>query len=479
MAVALVVSGLPLGAFLTPVLVAVLLVAAHLVELVGTVPLAVWARLHDAAFLLPVLWSALRGAGAVPWEMLLWLVFVPGAVATLLLLAWVRWLAARAGVGGAVRRLGARRPRADDLAERRLENLAAEAAVACGVPAPRVRIVDTPAVNAAAIGRDPRDAVLVATRGFVDTLPRDEARAVVAHLVGSVANGDLRIATAVLAALQTWGLIGLLLEAPFGRHARAALRDFARVTRDARHGRLRRRDAARVLDLLLEGTRTENDDVARYTETGPVFENPVPLLLVELPLLVTFGLAAIAAKTLMFGATLLVAGPWVTRLWRARRRLADATAVQLVRDPDDLARALRRMSAADTVVPGAIAMNFLFPVWDPAADRDTTRTDAAAGLLGMHLEPTARLERLGALGAALQAGERAPRPPLAARLRAALPAWREVAEFVVALAAATLIVAAMIAATVAAASCVLMVLWWVLRQLFVAPPARLVGGGGH
>src|SRR5215207_292137 len=40
-------------------------------------------------------------------------------------------------------------------------------------------------------------------------------------------------------------------------------------------------------------------------------------------------------------------------MWRARRYLADATAVQLTRYPDGLARALQRLGDKGTTIPGS------------------------------------------------------------------------------------------------------------------------------
>jgi hypothetical protein len=53
--------------------------------------------------------------------------------------------------------------------------------------------------------------------------------------------------------------------------------------------------------------------------------NPLVLLFGYLPLLLTVGVAAIAAKAVIWLFTLLVSGPIVAFLWRTRRRLADAT----------------------------------------------------------------------------------------------------------------------------------------------------------
>lgn len=47
-----------------------------------------------------------------------------------------------------------------------------------------------------------------------------------------------------------------------------------------------------------------------------------------------------------------VVRPLIALLWRARRHLADASSVQLTRNPDGLARALVSLNAKGGVVPG-------------------------------------------------------------------------------------------------------------------------------
>jgi hypothetical protein len=63
-------------------------------------------------------------------------------------------------------------------------------------------------------------------------------------------------------------------------------------------------------------------------------------------LLVPFVLAAATTRYLTSLATMLCLGPLLTAAWRARRFLADATAVQLTRDPNGLAHALQRLDRA-------------------------------------------------------------------------------------------------------------------------------------
>ena len=87
--------------------------------------------------------------------------------------------------------VGARPPSADP-AEQRLVHLVAEVAIAAGVPAPRVLVVDDRVANAAVVGHSAADATIVVPRGLLDELGRDATGAVVADLLALGAGGDLR-----------------------------------------------------------------------------------------------------------------------------------------------------------------------------------------------------------------------------------------------------------------------------------------------
>ena len=399
MVVALALSGIPLSVLVSPLLVAAAAAVLLLVDLVAPVPAEATAWLDRAFHLLPMVWSAVRRPEVdVPWGRLTVLFVVPGTTLMLLLWAAVRIAFRRTGVGGVLRRIGGRPPRPGDLAEQRAVNLVQEVAVAAGVPAPRVLMVDVPSANLAATGLTMEDATVVVTRGFVDLLPRDAQQALVAHVMGSVGNGDLRVASEILTVLQTWGLVTLLLEAPMLPSSRASLR---LVVTTAARGLRGRADAAsreQALDRLLAGAGHEGGMGSEELEQLPDL-HPLVLLFGYLPVLVVLGPIAIAAKAVIWLFTLVLAGPLVALLWRTRRRLADATAVRLTRYPGALAAALRTLAGLDVVIPAAVPVHFLFPVWDPLLDRDETRTDVTSVLLRMQLPLEPRLRRLERLGA--------------------------------------------------------------------------------
>ena len=76
---------------------------------------------------------------------------------------------------------------------RAAENLA----IAAQVPLPRLYVIDTPAMNAFATGRDPQHAVICATRGLLTALDQSELEAVIGHEMGHIVDYDIRLMTVV------------------------------------------------------------------------------------------------------------------------------------------------------------------------------------------------------------------------------------------------------------------------------------------
>jgi Zn-dependent protease with chaperone function len=102
---------------------------------------------------------------------------------------------------------------ASDLLEQRLCNVVEEMAIASGVPVPRVYLLPSErSLNAFAAGARPNEAVVVVTRGLLETLSRDELQGVIAHEFSHILNGDMRINLRLV-----WVLHGLLMIALVGR----------------------------------------------------------------------------------------------------------------------------------------------------------------------------------------------------------------------------------------------------------------------
>lgn len=62
-----------------------------------------------------------------------------------------------------------------------------------GLPMPKVYIIDDPAPNAFATGRNPEHAVVAATTGLLDVMNDTELEGVMAHELGHVKNYDIRV----------------------------------------------------------------------------------------------------------------------------------------------------------------------------------------------------------------------------------------------------------------------------------------------
>jgi heat shock protein HtpX len=78
-----------------------------------------------------------------------------------------------------------------------LLNVVREMSLAAGVPMPRVYLIDDSAPNAFATGRDPEHASVAVTTGLLDKLDREELQGVIGHELAHVANYDIRFSLLV------------------------------------------------------------------------------------------------------------------------------------------------------------------------------------------------------------------------------------------------------------------------------------------
>ena len=458
--VVLAVSGIPLSVIISPLLVAAAAVPVYLADLVFDVPPAVTGWLDRVFSLLPTMWAAVRRSDvSMPWDWLVGLFVVPGLVAVVVLWAVVRLTFRRTGVGGVLRRLKARPPRSGDLAEQRVANLVHEVAVAAAVPPPRVLVIDAQAANVGAAGLTMNDATVVVTRGFVDRLPRDAQQAVIAHVMASVGNGDLILAAEILTLLQVWGLVSLMLDAPLVSAPRASLMLVGRTALAALRDRADAASRELAVDTLLAGSTFEHLDSDELEQMPDL--HPLLLLFGYAPVLLTIGPAAAAAKAIIW-LTLFVMAPLVSVLWRTRRKLADATAIQLTRYPAALAEAYRTLAGLDMKVPGAVEVHFLFPVWDPAVDLDQTRQDVTSAVMHLQLALEPRLRRLERLGARADGSVLAVSDPGYS--------WGDVAQGAGWISVGAVMLAGVMALSVVGAAATLYGLGWLLHKVLVAFP---------
>jgi heat shock protein HtpX len=86
---------------------------------------------------------------------------------------------------------------------RTVENLA----ITNGMPMPKVYLINDPAPNAFATGRDPKHAVVAATTGLVHMMNDSELEGVMAHEMGHVKNFDIRVMMIVFGLVSAIGLI--------------------------------------------------------------------------------------------------------------------------------------------------------------------------------------------------------------------------------------------------------------------------------
>jgi heat shock protein HtpX len=78
-----------------------------------------------------------------------------------------------------------------------LMNVVQEMAIAANVPMPAVYVIDDTAPNAFATGRDPKHASMAITTGLLEKLDREELQGVIGHELSHVRNFDIRFSLIV------------------------------------------------------------------------------------------------------------------------------------------------------------------------------------------------------------------------------------------------------------------------------------------
>lgn len=386
--------GIPLGVYLSPVLLAVAIVVTDLVNLVLPAPDvggAVWSLLDR------LLNGDPGSLQAIAWVMVVWV--IPGIVLLVVAYVLVAWRLRRVGGDGIALGMGARPPRDGDAEEQQLVDIVAELAAAAGIDPPQVLLYDGGPANALVFGRDHDHATVLVARELLDTLDREETQGIVAHLIASAVDGDLGLAVDIAAVYVTYGLLTTTLASIVSPSARARWRA-AIGPLVGRHGDPKA-DAAGLASLL--GLPVD-DDTPDNAAGGC-------LTLLTMGGLITIGISLI---------NLFLSGPLLTFAWRSRGYLADATAVDLTRDPDGLARGLTKLASGGRDVPGTAWLELLLVVGGGSG-----RHTAAGGVprlsdsgLTVSLAPPVdkRLRRLRAMGASVADTA----PSSLARMRAAV-----------------------------------------------------------
>jgi Zn-dependent protease with chaperone function len=358
------VMGVPLTLVLTPLVYVGTLILAQIMNYFVPLPGAFWQDVNTLGRLAVAVGDYLFNHRPVDPDTLalgIAVVLAPGLLITLGLWMGMRALFERGGVGGTLTTLNAREPNRSDLKELQLTDVVEEMAIAAGLPAPRVMVLDSPGANAAAIGASPADACVVVSRRLLEDLNRDEIQAVLADLIGSIGNGDLRIAFTVTTVFETCGLLLAMINAPFGPHARGALWRIVRYgfnRSSTASGNAAEADA--VAGLLTRSLDSDSDDISEFFDSTKK-EKSLARKVLSFALFPIFFTNASMRLTLWFFSNVLL-GPSIALLWRTRRYLADASAVELTRYPDGLASALRRLSRENAAIPGGEWASHLFVI---------------------------------------------------------------------------------------------------------------------
>ena len=354
----MILAGLRLSMVVTPIIFLVIILLTKLASFIVPIPPSVPELYRSVAWSIGAVFKAVEASdrGPVPWSMigaaLTGAVFLllPGILAMLGLWTMLRRLFSGAGVGALVIGLGAREPNLTDLEERQLVNVVEEMAIAAGVPAPRVMLLDGQIANAAVVGSGPEDAVVVVSRRLLDEMDRDETQGILAHQIASIGNGDLGVALSMVTVFRTFGLVNALLDAPVSSSARLTLLRVSDVLSDkeSRDAATRTAEAARLLGSRVSMMEMEDVDIVLGNDESKRRElQGVSRWLMRIRVWALFPIWAAAglAKTALMVLVFALLGPLLAWTWRTRRFLADATAVQLTRNPDGIARGLQGLLA--------------------------------------------------------------------------------------------------------------------------------------
>jgi heat shock protein HtpX len=185
---------------------------------------------------------------------------------------------------------------ADPETYQRLHNLVEGLCIAGGLPKPKVYIINDPAPNAFATGRNPQHAAIAVTTGLLEKMNRVELEGVVAHELSHIRNYDILVSTIAVT------LVGSI----------AIMTDLG------------------IRMMWWNGGRTSRE--------GDRNNGSNPLALVGFLLLI---LAPIIAKAMQAAVS------------RKRESLADVSACQMTRYPPGLISALEKLRADTTATHSA------------------------------------------------------------------------------------------------------------------------------
>ena len=223
----------------------------------------------------------------------------------------------------------------DETTAPQLVNVVREMAIAANIPMPKVHVIDDSAPNAFATGRDPKHASIAVTTGLLEKLDREELQGVIGHELSHVRNLDIRCALIVGVLVGSIALLSdFFLRWTWWGGGRRSGRD---------------RDGGGGLQVIM--------------------------LVVAVVLAV---LAPIAARLVQLAVN------------RQREYLADASAVQVTRNPYGLERALAKISSDREVLEVANRATQHLYFTNPIKKFE----ERAAGLFSTHPPIVERINRL-------------------------------------------------------------------------------------
>ncbi len=98
-----------------------------------------------------------------------------------------------------------------------LHNVVQALAIGSGLPLPKVYVIDDPSPNAFATGRDPNHAAVTVTTGLLTMMDREELEAVLAHEMSHIKNFDVRMLLVVVTMVGLAALISSVFWNGVGR----------------------------------------------------------------------------------------------------------------------------------------------------------------------------------------------------------------------------------------------------------------------
>ena len=366
-AFAALIMGIPLTLVLTPLLYALTLFAAEIINHFSPLPSEFWQNVNDLSKLGMRLGDyIINQKGTLdPQELAvgLALLLLPGVVFTFLLWMGMVAMFRHGGVGGALASLSAREPNQNDLKELQLVDVLQEMSIAAGIMPPKLMLVDSAGANAAVIGSCAADARIVLSRRLLDDLNREQLQAVLGNLIASIGNGDLRIAFVVTSVFETCGFIVNLINLPFGKGSRSRIWKIVRYLFTRGTPEQKAMQAAEIAEGLSGSLDANETDAAKFMDGKEVgfFQKIIGYICFPL----VFTNLAVELTLWMFTNVLL--GPCMALLWRTRQYLADAGAVELTRNADAMASALEQLSEDENAIEGSSWASHLF-LLDPKGD---------------------------------------------------------------------------------------------------------------